>query len=98
MADLRVEDATTGPSMSESRRATYREAHSALSWPLLSCGLSARYYNNFKNGYFSRLIPPRLSPTWVVPTRHPEALSQALQAVPGHQGPVRPRYEGRSCS
>ena len=252
MADLWVEDATTGPSMSESRRATYREAHSALSWPLLACGLfapaaaeiaslvlgalvnpdwfvltvllptfapvliwttlvyrnwptgsrfdgsaisigavssaraarrtptvnhqsrglftcpwpavkgirvvtdraelrrmknsprlypftnrwggkarmshcnigvlasplmraalvidvntlavtatsirPARYYNNFKNGYFSRLIPPRLSPTWVVPTRHPEALSQALQAVPGHQGPVRPRYEGRSCS
>ena len=51
----------------------------------------ARYYNNFKNGYFSRLIQPRLSPTWVVPTRHPEALGRALQAVPGHQGPVRPR-------
>ncbi len=51
----------------------------------------ARYYNNFKNGYFSRLIQPRLSPTWVVPTRRPEALSQALQAVPGREGPVRPR-------
>ena len=51
----------------------------------------SRYYNNFKSGYFSRLIQPRLSPTWVVPTRHPEALSRALQAVPGHQGPVRPR-------
>ncbi len=51
----------------------------------------ARYYNNFKNGYFSRLIQPRLSPTWVVPTRHPAALGRALQAVPGHQGPVRPR-------
>jgi len=51
----------------------------------------ARYYNNFKNGYFSRLIQPRLSPTWVVPTRHPEALSRALQAVPGHQGPVQSR-------
>jgi hypothetical protein len=51
----------------------------------------ARYYNNFKNGYFSRLIPPRLSPVWVVPTRHPEALSRALQAISGHQGPVRPR-------
>ena len=41
MADLWVEDATTGPSMSESRRATYWEAHSALSWPLLACGLFA---------------------------------------------------------
>jgi len=50
----------------------------------------ARYYNNFKSGYFSRLIQPRLSSTWVVPTRHPGALSRALQAVPGHQGPVRP--------
>jgi hypothetical protein len=51
----------------------------------------ARYYNNFKNGYFSRLIEPRLSPVWVVPTRHPEALGRALAAVPGRQGPVRPR-------
>lgn len=45
----------------------------------------------FKSGYFSRLIQPRLSSTWVVPTRHPGALSQALQAVPGYQGPVPPR-------
>jgi hypothetical protein len=51
----------------------------------------ARYYSNFKNGYFSRLVEPRLSPVWVVPTRHPEALDRALAAVPGHQGPVRPR-------
>jgi hypothetical protein len=51
----------------------------------------ARYYNNFKNGYFSRLVQPRLSPTWVVPTRQPGALSHALQAVPGRPGPVRPR-------
>jgi len=39
----------------------------------------------------TRLIQPRLSSTWVVPTRHAEVLSRALQAVPGHQGPVRPR-------
>lgn len=45
----------------------------------------ARYYNNFKNGYFSRLVQPQLSPTWVAPTRRPEALSRALQAV------LRPR-------
>jgi hypothetical protein len=38
----------------------------------------ARFFNNFKNGYFSRLIPPRLSPTWVAPTRHPEAVQEAL--------------------
>jgi hypothetical protein len=41
----------------------------------------ARYYSNFKDGYFSHLIRPRLSPTWVVPTRHPEALSTAIQAA-----------------
>jgi hypothetical protein len=41
----------------------------------------ARFYSNYVNGYFSRLIPPRLSPTWVVPTRHPEALRRALDAV-----------------
>lgn len=42
----------------------------------------ARYYSNFKNGRFSRLIPPQLSSTWIVPTRHPEALRRALQGVP----------------
>jgi len=46
----------------------------------------ARYYGNYKNGYLSRLTQPRPSPTWVVATRHPDALSQALQAVPGNQG------------
>ena len=51
----------------------------------------ARYYSNFKNGSFSRRIQPRLSPVWVAPTRHPQALGQALAAVPGRQGPVRPR-------
>ncbi len=51
----------------------------------------ARFYTNFTDGQYSHLVRPRLSPTWVVPTRHPEALSRALQAVPGHQGPVRPR-------
>jgi hypothetical protein len=49
----------------------------------------ARYYSNFKDGYFSHLIRPRLSPTWVVPTRHPEALSTALQTVPESRGFVR---------
>jgi len=43
----------------------------------------ARYYSNFKDGYFSHLIHPQLSPTWVVPTRYPEALRAALQAIPG---------------
>lgn len=43
----------------------------------------ARFYTNFKDGYFSHLVRPQLSPTWVVPTRHPEILSGALQTVPG---------------
>jgi hypothetical protein len=43
----------------------------------------ARYYSNFKDGYFSHLIQPKPSPTWVVPTRRPEALSAALQTIPG---------------
>jgi hypothetical protein len=43
----------------------------------------ARYYSNFKDGYFSHLIHPQLSPTWVVPTRRQEALSAALQTIPG---------------
>jgi hypothetical protein len=51
----------------------------------------ARFYSNFTDGSFSHLVRPRLSPVWVVPTRHPEALGRALAAVPGHQGPVRPR-------
>jgi hypothetical protein len=41
----------------------------------------ARYYSNFKDGYFSHLIHPRLSPAWVVPTRHPDAVSAAIQAA-----------------
>ena len=41
----------------------------------------ARFYSNFKDGQFSHLVQPLLSPTWVVPTRHPEALSAALQQV-----------------
>jgi hypothetical protein len=43
----------------------------------------ARYYSNFKDGDFSHLIKPQLSSTWVVPTRHPEALGAALQTAPG---------------
>jgi hypothetical protein len=49
----------------------------------------ARYYSNFKNGRFSRLIQPELSPTWVVPTRHPEALRQVLKDLPGRRGSVQ---------
>jgi hypothetical protein len=49
----------------------------------------ARLYTNFKDGRFSHLVQPELSPTWVVPTRHPEALGQALKALPGHQGSVQ---------
>jgi hypothetical protein len=42
----------------------------------------ARFYTNYKDGQFSHLVQPQLSPTWVAPTRHPEALSAALRAVP----------------
>jgi hypothetical protein len=49
----------------------------------------ARFYTNFKDGQFSHLVRPQLSPTWVMPTRHPETLSAALQTVPGDWGFVR---------
>ena len=49
----------------------------------------ARYFSNFKDGRFSYLIRPQLSPTWIVPTRHPEALSAALQTASGDWGCVR---------
>ncbi len=48
----------------------------------------ARFYTNFKDGHFSHLVHPQLSPTWVVPTRHPEALRAALQAIPGDRDAV----------
>jgi hypothetical protein len=41
----------------------------------------ARYFSNFKDGRFSYLIRPQLSPTWIVPTRHPEALAAVLQTA-----------------
>jgi hypothetical protein len=41
----------------------------------------ARYFSNFKDGRFSYLIRPQLSPTWIVPTRHPEELRAVLQAA-----------------
>lgn len=40
----------------------------------------ARFYSNGKSSQFSRLLGPELSPTWVVPTRHPARLGQALEA------------------
>jgi hypothetical protein len=42
----------------------------------------ARFYSNFKNGRFSRLLRPELSSTWIVPTRDPEALRRALEDHP----------------
>jgi hypothetical protein len=38
----------------------------------------SRMFSNGMNGYFSRLIEPELSPVWVVPTRHPDAVRRAL--------------------
>jgi hypothetical protein len=43
----------------------------------------ARFYTNGLDGHFSHLVQPQLSPTWIVPTRHPEALRAALQAMAG---------------
>jgi hypothetical protein len=42
----------------------------------------ARFYTNYKDGHFSHLVQPQLSPTWVVPTRHPAILSAVLRPVP----------------
>ena len=42
----------------------------------------ARFYTNYKDGQLSHRVEPQLSPTWVVPTRHPEALNAALRAAP----------------
>jgi hypothetical protein len=53
----------------------------------------ARFYTNFKDGYFSHLVQPQLSPTWVVPTRHPGVLSAALQTVPGGQDLANGHWE-----
>jgi hypothetical protein len=43
----------------------------------------ARFYTNYKDGQFSHRVDPLLSPTWVVPTRHPEELNAALQTSHG---------------
>ena|ERR1700722_2287980 len=43
----------------------------------------ARFYTNYKDGQFSHRVDPQLSPTWVVPTRHPDRLNQVLQTAPG---------------
>ena len=43
---------------------------------------------NGQDGRFSRLVQPRLSPTWIVPTRHPEALRKALETMPGQDSQV----------
>jgi hypothetical protein len=49
----------------------------------------ARYFSNFKDGRFSYLIRPQLSPTWIVPTRHPEELGAVLQTAAVDWGYVR---------
>jgi hypothetical protein len=41
----------------------------------------ARFYSNYQAGYFSRVLPPALSPTWIVPVRHPEAVRRALESL-----------------
>ena len=49
----------------------------------------ARYFSNFRDGPFSYLIRPPMSPTWIVPTRHPEELGAVLQTAAGDWGFVR---------
>ena len=49
----------------------------------------ARFFTNFKDGHFSHLVHPQPSPTWIVPTRHPEALSAVLRTAAGDWGFVR---------
>jgi hypothetical protein len=41
----------------------------------------ARFYGNYMGGSLSRLLQPVPSPTWVIPTRHPDAVRQALGAL-----------------
>jgi hypothetical protein len=41
----------------------------------------ARFYTNFKDGRFSRLLRPEMSSTWIVPTRNPEGLRNALEVL-----------------
>lgn len=41
----------------------------------------ARYFGNGMGGRLSRLLPPDPSSTWIVPTRRPEALRAALEAL-----------------
>jgi hypothetical protein len=49
----------------------------------------ARYFTNFKDGHFSHLVRPQLSPTWIVPTRHPERLAVVLRTAAADWGYVR---------
>jgi hypothetical protein len=36
-------------------------------------------YEGYKRGQHGRSVPPQMSPTWIVPTRHPEALEEAIK-------------------
>jgi hypothetical protein len=51
-----------------------------------------RLYSSGLDGRGSRLVQPQLSPTWVVPTRHPTALSRAVEALAGYRD--RPGHSG----
>jgi hypothetical protein len=41
----------------------------------------ARFYSNFLGGSLSRVLQPAPSPTWVIPTRHPDAVRRALETL-----------------
>jgi hypothetical protein len=58
------------------RAALVIEIGSGTAYPRLR---NAKFYDSLvRHGYFSRWLRPALSPTWVVPTRHPEALAASL--------------------
>jgi hypothetical protein len=51
----------------------------------------------YSSRYGSRKIPPRMSDTWIVPTRHPEALQEALRLYQLRNPPPRFRRTGRQA-
>jgi hypothetical protein len=51
-------------------------------WPGKVTGTTvrpSRAYSNFKDGYFSHKIVPRMGGTWIVPTQHPDQLEEAVK-------------------
>lgn len=47
----------------------------------------SRYYSNGAGGRMSASVRPSSGATWIVPTRHPENLAEALPRHPSHSTP-----------